>query len=1145
MRARRIRVLTTVAALMIATLPAAFSAAPATAVPNPVATNEVTYQIFGRVFPDPQGCLNGALPGTSPWAKGNVCVAQFLHYDEVIQGARFLEGRFLDEDGNPRFLQVIRLDQAYDNPEYQSAGLPQTVAPDEDGNLQVFGRDRRPLYLFKLTDSQSEIPEEDRLHFVYGLSIHGIERAGLEGGVRAMEDLMTWAACEDDASAAPACSAEGVSPESPQPIVETPTEKPVPTAGETLERSVIYFMMPNPDGWHRGEVGGSVEVGGSTVGASTGGVHYQRYNGNGVDLNRDWPTLGYTYRPYSPGSEPEITAYTEVLKEIRSNTSGDRFAGGIDLHGQLLANAFSYTLLGSGQRDFRRNFSTVDQSLRAWEDQTARLAWSPYIGTVFPVADQWGTVVDTIGYQITGGMGDWYESPIGLNAVGIDNEMSLSHFAPDTVYEPGLEQAHIDGNKGLIYSQIASMLTEQDSDFIYDPPGKIGYVFDRRRIEHDGESRPENPNLPAQNDIDTLVPCPPGGCEGGEFVMDGTAPTLEFDVLGPPRVWNGGIHVEATFSNIQGLSTGSIPNIELQRFETDHAGNEEGEWETVARSFIQGGQPDLYIQAGQIVTANDPTPGRWRVRVTNVLGGPVRLEIDFRRHQAEEDPGQAPFSVSNMDFFEQLNSYITDREQKLVAVTVDEILADPSVLDQFESLVVANDFMPGFVFAEEPEFSGDPQAAIPFSFAPTDAPLPTAGELPTPQGIFEFEVQGPPDVDNDVMTVSSSWPVASDYDMHIEQLVGDEWVSHGCQCSFINNGESVTVTAPQPGLWRVRLENFLAAPQPVEGTIEFSSDPAPPPPPPSQYTQAEFEQYASALTGFAQGGGNLVLTDRSLQGLVGMGVVPEGSIGSSQPGGRGAVPRYQFNVPERGNLCTPEETDPLVQDVCLPGTAGGTARQAVEPTPLGYTPDATLDGVEEAKLTQFFVNRAAWEDGCGKEDPATCTSGLFGAETGLGERHLGSGLVRVTGSMFPDPNYAPGGPRDMRFGLASYSLTFSNWQVFLNLVDYQRPPTAFPDLTLSSDDIVLTKTGKGQATITATIHNIGDADAADVQVLFEDGNGQIGEIQVIDLIPAGGMGTASVQWTRSRTVITVTADPADLIQESDETNNSASRAASG
>ena len=39
----------------------------------------------------------------------------------------------------------------------------------------------------------------------------------------------------------------------------------------------------------------------------------------------------------------------------------------------------------------------------------------------------------------------------------------------------------------------------------------------------------------------------------------------------------------------------------------------------------------------------------------------------------------------------------------------------------------------------------------------------------------------------------------------------------------------------------------------------------------------------------------------------------------------------------------------------------------------------------------------------------------------------------------------------MRFGLQSYALSFSAWQVFLNLVDYERPaPPPMPDLVVSS-----------------------------------------------------------------------------------------------
>ena len=1124
----------------------------AVAVPNPVATTDAEHLAYGRVFPDPQGCLAFGVPdndgngikdtpsGVSPYAKGRVCAEQFLGYDEVIAGSEFLERKY------PRFLQVIRLDEAYDNANYKSAGVPTLFGLDEDGNPQVLARERRPLYLFKVTDAQSPIPEADRLHFAYSLSIHGIERAGVEGGIRAMEDLITWAACETDSGAAPACAAEGPFPKK---IVETPTAHEVPTAGEVLRRSVIYFVPPNPDGWRRGEAG-------------EGGVYYQRYNGNGVDLNRDWPTIGYTYRPYSPGSEPETKAYSEVLRKVRNATSGDRFAGGIDLHGQLLAVAFSFTLIGAGQRDFRKNFSTVDQSLRAWEDQTKRLSWSPYVADAnqngvndpgescpnrnvlitsgnFPYcyADQWGTVVDTIGYQITGGFGDWFDSPIGLDGVGIDNEMSMSHILPNNVFDPINEQMHVDGNKGLIYSQIASMITEQDSDYVYEPPGKIGYVFNPERLEVPASDRPPNPAFfPAQNDIDALVPCVNEvDCGGGRFVMAGNAPTLEFDVRGPDRgVFNGGISVEATFLNADGISTGSIPRISLQTFI-------EQQWQTVATHYGQGGSPDLYLPAGQTVSVNDPAPGRWRVHVSNAAGGPVRLEVDFHPVGAEASPGQAAISASTMDFFEDLNEYVPAGAEELTPITVEQILADPGALNGFDSLVVVDDFMPGFVPEPEAAFTGPAQDPIGFQLL---GPDPASGG----DAVHEFDVLGQPEgFDNDRMVMTSSWGVPSDWDVYVEHLFNGKWVDQGCECTFVSNGEAVTVTTPERGRWRVRIDNFAAAPQPIDVGVEFFSDPPPASAPnaaaagESRYTADQFDRYTEALAAFAAAGGNLVLTDGALQGLRSLGIAGgSGEIRFNQPGGRGAVPRYDMEVFGRGNLCTPDSADPLLEDVCLPGTAGGTARQAVEAAPIGYSPDATLDGAAEAKLSQFFVTRDAWEEGCGKANAVECTSALLGAGVGLGERHFGTGVIRIAGALLPDPKFEPGGPRDMRFGVASYALTFSGWQTFLNLVDYQRPPPQ-PDLVVSDVTATPQRREGRTVTITATIANAGPGDAGpSASAFLLDGATALGDVDT-PAIPAGGSSQVSVDWNtkglKGEHAIRVTADPAGTVAESDETNN--------
>ncbi|MBW3621467.1 MAG: hypothetical protein KY461_14575, partial [Actinobacteria bacterium] len=233
---------------------------------TPVATHDALYTAYGRVFPDPHGCFQGA-PTKSPNANGNVCAGQFVQWHEAMSGLAYLEQLF------PRYVEVINLREQYgdhrdfDGESFRTAGLPR-----ED-----LSRDRKDLYAIKVTDAASAVPEADREHFVYSLSIHGIERAGLEGGIRAVEDLATWAACEHaDAPPSVDCAAEGSSPEDPRRLLDPFDEEgKSPTAGEALAGGVMLFMLSNPDGWSRGDY-------------SDGGVFYQRYNGNGMDLNRDW-----------------------------------------------------------------------------------------------------------------------------------------------------------------------------------------------------------------------------------------------------------------------------------------------------------------------------------------------------------------------------------------------------------------------------------------------------------------------------------------------------------------------------------------------------------------------------------------------------------------------------------------------------------------------------------------------------------------------------------------------------------------------------------------------------------------------------------------------------------------------------------------
>jgi hypothetical protein len=45
---------------------------------------------------------------------------------------------------------------------------------------------------------------------------------------------------------------------------------------------------------------------------------------------------------------------------------------------------------------------------------------------------------------------------------------------------------------------------------------------------------------------------------------------------------------------------------------------------------------------------------------------------------------------------------------------------------------------------------------------------------------------------------------------------------------------------------------------------------------------------------------------------------------------------------------------------------------------------------------------------------------------------------RVAGIMFPDPVFEPDEANDHRFGLASYALTYTSYELFENLVNHRR-----------------------------------------------------------------------------------------------------------
>jgi Zinc carboxypeptidase len=642
---------------------------------SPVALTDAEYELYGRVFPDPHGCRDGA-PDSSPYAKGNVCAADFIQYEEMTAGLKYMQQLF------PRFVQFFKLNRDFNcsgKPvansangckAFKSAGLPVTV--DENG--RGFVRERRPLYMLRITDEN--VPNNGKKYFVFPLSIHGIERAGVEGGTRAAEDLATWGAC--GAGTAPEIvDCESDENKAPHPLLEATPDKSI-TADDALQNSVTFFVYSNPDGWLRGD---------RFRDRVPNTRFYQRYNGNGVDLNRDWPEQGYTFRPYTPWSEPENKAFGRVLQAIGPKTEAGKpkWTGGIDLHGQLIDRAFSFTLLGGSQRDYAENQRILQTVKGAWRDAEQRLAWSPAIKPNDAPPDdprvygvQWGTIWDTLDYTVTGALGDWIDSPLGLNADGIDNEMSISHLincGVGTCYIADAEQLHVDGNKSLIYSMINYSFKREGN--VFNTEGRVGYVLHRGVVSSPTrrESRPPRfAQLPPQADIRNEMLTPEN-----DF-------TFNFRVKGPSQgVYNGGIAAELTCASEVSPCAFSEARLERKNPKEKDPAQGDSDWEIVNSYFNQA---PTYVQGGQALHGNLPIPGRYRVRIVDgEVGVAYKLDIDFTREKGWPDPGQIGYRVTNMRAWQHLERHA---RPGLEPVSPEEIADASGWKQRYDTLVVTN-----------------------------------------------------------------------------------------------------------------------------------------------------------------------------------------------------------------------------------------------------------------------------------------------------------------------------------------------------------------------------------------------------------------------------------------------------------------------
>jgi hypothetical protein len=156
-----------------------------------------------------------------------------------------------------------------------------------------------------------------------------------------------------------------------------------------------------------------------------------------------------------------------------------------------------------------------------------------------------------------------------------------------------------------------------------------------------------------------------------------------------------------------------------------------------------------------------------------------------------------------------------------------------------------------------------------------------------------------------------------------------------------------------------------------------------------------------------QRGGNLVLTDQAINGLVSMGIVPAGSVGNT-------------------NVYQPYADFTDFNHPMLKGLRPN-ARQLAEYTLIGH-------GIGNTASPMTTVSSTAWS-GISGVTVGTSTSG----RVSVGEAPFGDGKIRITNGlrMATEAN-------DHRFGLKDFSLTYSGLYILENSMIHDDPELGGP-----------------------------------------------------------------------------------------------------
>lgn len=422
-----------------------------------------------RVFPDPliKGDFIQYTPdpvtGRSEYQDGLAELADL--YPDVIEVADICELACDD-------LTAAELQQLEDN------GWLVRDGEGEPAQVTSFGG--REIPVVTVTDeTYEEVPVDERIDLYFSMSIHGNERAGLEGSLRFIEDLaVNWT--EEQAGTAEHVMTNG------DPDREFYTEV---TTTEALRRARIVFVDLNPDGWADGDRFGGMGL-------------YKRGNDDGIDLNRQWPTLGWhndSGARYHTMSQPEAIAGKALIEGELGVPEG-----AADLHGELHDNVLLAMMFPAGQFDPGQLAGQVELAEAIKYDVNhsvhpgaAGLLTDVVDSPVYPA--EYHTAYDAIGYDDSGFQGDYL---VQQGILELDHEYAFSNLVPSSVFIPELEQVHVDTTRELLEATLVTTITAYtDEGITYTAElddRRVGYVHNPEVLTEQGATQDPPFELPQE-----------------------------------------------------------------------------------------------------------------------------------------------------------------------------------------------------------------------------------------------------------------------------------------------------------------------------------------------------------------------------------------------------------------------------------------------------------------------------------------------------------------------------------------------------------------------------------------------------------------------------------------------------------------------